>query len=234
MTYIFNTLLYQPLLNVLVLLYLYIPGSDFGLAVISLTILIKTILHPLGVKSIRSQRDLAAIQPQIKEVQEKYKNNKEEQAKALMVLYKKEKLNPFSGCLPLLIQLPILLALYSVFGSGIEGHADLLYSYVSVPVGFNSTFLGLIDLSEPNLILAVLAGIFQHIQIKTGLPKTKITKNSSPSEKMQQQMQYFMPVLMVIILFGLPSAIGLYWITTTIFTIIQQYIIFKKPKEAAK
>ena len=226
---IFNIILYQPLLNVLVLLYLYLPGSDFGLAVISLTIIIKLILYPLGVKSIRSQRDLAALQPKIKELQNKYKDNKEQQTKEIMSLYKTEGINPFSGCLPLLIQLPILLALYRVFWVSFDAsQAHLLYSFVKVPEVFNTTFLGIVDLSSPNIILAILAGVFQFIQIKTSMPKIKPGKSLNTSEKMQKQMQFFMPAFMVIILLNLPSAIGLYWVTTTIFTIGQQYMIFKK------
>ena len=97
-----------------------------------------------------------------------------------------------------------------------------------MPEVFNTTFLGIVDLSSPNIILAILAGVFQFIQIKTSMPKIKPGKSLNTSEKMQKQMQFFMPAFMVIILLNLPSAIGLYWVTTTIFTIGQQYMIFKK------
>lgn len=225
---IFNTLLYQPLLNVLVLLYLYFPGHDFGVAVILLTILIKLIFYPLGVKAIKSQRDLATLQPKIKALQEKYKDDKETQTKEIMALYREEKINPFAGCLPVLIQLPVLIALYRVFWSGLNPEQmALLYNFVPNPGLVNSMFLGIIDLAQPNLILAVLAGVLQFIQIRTSTPPVKINKSSSTSDHMQKQMQFFMPAFMVIILFRLPSAVGLYWITTTLFTIAQQYIINK-------
>lgn len=227
----FNVVLYQPLLNILVLFYLYIPGHDFGVAVIALTILIKLIFYPLGSKAIKSQRALSALQPKMKEIQEKYKDNKEQQTKEMMALYKREKINPFSGCLPILIQLPVLLALYRVFWYGLNPEKmTLLYSFVPLPGTINPSFLGLINLAEPNIILAVMAGILQFIQIKTSMPPKKINKKSNVSDHMQKQMQFFMPVFMVIILFRLPSAIGLYWVTTTIFTIIQQYCILKKTK----
>lgn len=230
---IFNTILYQPLLNVLVLLYLYFPGHDFGIAIILLTILIKLIFYPLGAKAIKSQKDLAGLQPKIKEVQEKYKDDKETQTKEIMALYKNEKINPFSGCLPILIQLPVLIALYRVFWVGLSPDQMVwLYSFVPNPGVVNSMFLGIVDLASPNMVLAVLAGILQFVQIRSSVPPTKITKNSSTSEHMQRQMQYFMPVFMVIILFRLPSAVGLYWITTTIFTIAQQYIINKGTRKA--
>lgn len=228
---IFNLILYQPLLNALVLLYLYLPGHDFGVAVIVLTVLIKFIFYPLGAKAIKSQRALSTLQPKIKEIQERLKDNKEEQTKEIMALYKTEKISPFSGCLPLLIQLPVLLALYRVFWLGLKPEQmTLLYSFVPSPGIINSSFLGIVNLAEPNIILALLAGILQFIQIKKSMPAVKVKKGSGVSEHMQKQMQFFMPIFMVLILFRLPSAIGLYWVTTTIFTIIQQYVILKKEK----
>jgi YidC/Oxa1 family membrane protein insertase len=230
----FNAILYRPLLNGLILLYEFLPGHDFGVAIIVLTILIKFILYPLGAQGVKSQKILSELQPKIKEIQSKYKNNKEEQTKMLMALYKEKKVNPFAGCLPLLIQLPILFALYRVFWKGfkLEQTAGLLYSFVPNPGVINTFFLGVINLANPNFILALLAGIFQFFQVKMASPqvKSKSEKNqaSNFSQAMQNQMQYFMPAFTVIILFRLPSAIGLYWVVVTLFTIIQQYFIFKK------
>jgi len=230
----FNTILYRPLLNILVLLYEYLPGHDFGVAVIVLTILIKFLFYPLGIKAIESQKALSGLQPKMKEIQEKYKDNKEQQTKEIMGLYKKEKINPFSGCLPVLIQLPVLIALYRVFWSGLQPEQmALLYNFVSLPGTINPTFFGIVDLAKPNLIIAFLAGIFQFIQIKKATPKSKKDKKQAPgfSGQMQKQMQYFMPAFMVLILFRLPSAVGLYLLTTTLFTIVQQYVIFRKKND---
>lgn len=231
----FNTILYRPLFNLLVLLYKYLPGHDFGVAVIVLTILIKFLFYPLGTKAIKSQKALSELQPKIKEIQEKYKDNKEKQAKEIMALYRREKISPFSGCLPLLIQLPVLIALYRVFWRGLQPEqVTFLYSFVSSPGSINPIFFGIVDLAKPNLVLAVLAGIFQFLQTKMSVPKTKTDKGEKTgfSGQMQKQMQYFMPIFMVLILFRLPSAIGLYWLTTTLFTIAQQYFLLKKqPKE---
>ncbi|MCJ7829521.1 YidC/Oxa1 family membrane protein insertase, partial [Patescibacteria group bacterium] len=127
----FNIILYKPLFNALVLLYQYLPGHDFGIAVIILTIIIRLILYPLMVQSIRSQKVVSELQPKIQEIQLKYKNDKEKLAKATMELYQKEKINPFGGCLPLLIQLPILIALYQVFWKGLQPGAMVnLYNFV--------------------------------------------------------------------------------------------------------
>ncbi len=216
------------------MLYEYLPGHDFGIAVIALTVLIKFALYPLGAKGIKSQKSLSELQPRIKEIQLKHKDNKEEQTKAMMALYKEKKMNPFSGCLPVLIQLPILIALYRVFWKGFQPEqVALLYSFVPDPGVINAFFLGIIDLAKPNLILAVLAGIFQFFQVKMISPKTKSKKKQDAgfSGQMQKQMQYFMPAFTIIILFRLPSAIGLYWIVITLFTIIQQRFILNSGGE---
>jgi YidC/Oxa1 family membrane protein insertase len=230
---IFNIILYQPLFNILILFYEYVPGHDFGIAVIILTVLIKFLFYPLGIKTIKSQKALSELQPKIKLIQEKYKNDKEKQVKETMDLYKKEKTNPFSGCLPLLIQFPVLIALFLVFktfeGGLSSEELTFLYSFVSSPE-INTYFLGLIDLVEPSIYLAVLAGIGQFFQVKMtsikSMPNTG--KSSDFSRVMQKQMQYFLPGFTVFILLNLPSAIGLYWLVTTLFTILQQYFILRK------
>lgn len=230
---IFNTILYRPLFNILVLFYEYLPGHDFGVAVIVLTILIKFLFYPLGVKAIKSQKALSELQPKIKEIQDKYKQDKERQTKETMKFYQKEKINPFSGCLPLLVQFPVLIALFYVFkifqGGLTPAELELLYPFVSCPE-INTMFLGIVDLVKPSMLLAVLAGIGQFFQTKMNIPKTKLSKNktSNFSGIMQKQMLYFFPVFTVIILFKLPAAIGLYWLTTTVFTITQQYFIITR------
>lgn len=228
-SYLFNLLLYQPLFNILVLFYEYIPGKSFGFAIIILTVLIKLILYPLGSRAIKSQKELSELQPKIKELQEKYKD-KEEQAKQLMALYKKEKINPFSGFLPLFIQLPILIALYQVFWKGLDpAQLSLLYNFIPSPGSINSLFLGFLDLAKSNTWLAILVGVTQFLQIKLAIPKNDPKKkNNDFSTHLQKQMQYFMPVFITLIFFGLPAALGIYFITSSLFTIIQQYIILKK------
>jgi YidC/Oxa1 family membrane protein insertase len=230
----FNTILYQPLLNALIWIYQYLPGQDFGIAVIVLTVIIRIALYPLMIKSLKSQKALSELQPKIQEIQQKYKDNKEQQSKEMMALYQKEKINPFGGCLPFLLQLPILIALYRVFWKGLSPEAmNYLYSFVPNPGAINPSFLGLINLAEPNLILAFVAGITQFFQSKTLLPQKKETKGKKDqmgqfSDMMQKQMLYFFPILTVLILWRLPSAIGVYWIVTALFSIGQQKLIFKK------
>jgi YidC/Oxa1 family membrane protein insertase len=227
----FNLILYQPLLNVLVLLYEYLPGHDFGVAVIVLTFLTRVVLHPLVAQSVRSQKTLGNLQPKISEIQKKYKDDKEKQVRATMELYQKEKVNPFSGCLPLLIQMPLLIALYRVFWKGLAPEEmSFLYGFVPNPGQIDPNFLGIINLSKPNGILAFIAGISQFFQSRMMLPKTQKTERKTGfqfGDVMQKQMLYFFPAFTILILWNFPSAIGLYWATSTIFSIIQQYFILK-------
>ena len=131
---ILKMIFYQPLYNGLILIYNFIPGHDLGISIILLTLLIRFVLYPLNNLSIRSQKALQDIQPKIKQVQKEFANNKEQQAKELLKLYKEHKVNPFSSCLPLLIQLPFLIALFSVFKTGITDTAFAdLFSFSGRP-----------------------------------------------------------------------------------------------------
>jgi len=230
----FYIILYQPLFNSLVILYNYIPGHDFGVAIIFLTLIIRIILFPLSIKSVHSQRSLQKLQPKLQEIQKKYKDNKEKQAKEILDLYKKEKINPFSGLLLTLIQLPILIALYQVFWEGLNPKKlATLYSFVSNPGLIDPLFIHIIDLSKPNILFAILAGLIQYFQTKMLVPQNSQNKSGQKkevdfSQVMQKQMLYFLPVFTVIILISLPSALGLYWIISGLFSIVQQYLIFKK------
>jgi len=234
---IFNELLYRPLFNSLVFLYQTVSFFDFGIAIIILTIGIRLLLYPLSGRAVKSQKEMMAIQPEVKKLQEQYKTNKDEQMKKIMALYKEKKVNPFSGCLPILIQLPIIIALYWVFLAGFDNESlDSLYSFIPDPGTINHIFLGFIDLSKQNLYLALIAGVLQFYQSKMLLDEQKknqpnINKNDI-SHSMSKQMTYVMPFITVIIAYTLHSGLALYWATTTLFSIIQQWIVFKKQETA--
>lgn len=227
----FNIVLYQPLLNILILFYLYLPGRDFGVAIILLTILIKLILLPSSLEAIQSQRALINLQPKIKEIQKRYKDNREEQSRAFLDLYKKEKINPFASFLPLLLQIPIFIALYKIFLTGLDQEVlkKNLYRFIPVPKTINLNFLGIIDLTRPNFLMALLAGILQFIQSKFSLFNKKTDKKDA-GQIIQSQMTYLISFLTVFIVWKLGSIIGLYWITSTLFSIGEQYIINAKVK----
>jgi len=235
---IFNEVLYRPLFNALIWLYNTIPFHDLGLAIIILTVLIRLILYPLSKKAIQSQKAMAELQPKIKEIQKKYKN-KEEQVKEMTALYKKYKINPMAGCLPILIQLPILIALFRVFSAGLDPEQlNTLYSFIQRPESLDFMFLGLIDLSQRSIILALVAGFSQFVLSKMSFPKKSAgqKKSNKPggldfSSLMGQQMIYFMPLITVFFGLSFPAALPLYWIVITLFGIFQQY--FTKIKLAS-
>lgn len=233
----FYVTLYQPFFNGLILLYEYLPGHDFGLAVVILTALIKLALHPLTIKGLKAQRLMADLQPKIKEIQEKFKGDSSQQNKAMMELYKQTKVNPFSGCFLLLLQLPILVALYQVFLKVLssESFNDILYGFVANPGAIQPHFLWVFDFNNKVFIgvLAVMAGLAQFWQSKISSPqpqsKTNKTKNQPDfSGLMQKQMLYLFPALGVFIVWKFGAVIGLYWIFTSVFSIIEQMIVNKK------
>lgn len=233
MIQLYNAILFQPLLNLLVFLYDHI--GDIGISIIIITILIRIILLYPSFKALKSQKALQELQPKIKKLQEQHKDNKEEQTKALMDFYKENKVNPFSSCLPMLIQLPIIFALYRVFRTGLsEIDTSLLYSFIESPGNINTMFLGIVNMAETNIFLAILAGVLQFVQSKMMLSKNKNNKpvkGAGPLGDMQgmlgKQMTYLMPAMTVFIAMSLPSGLALYWITTTLFAIAQQYVIMR-------
>jgi len=234
MAEIFKIIFYQPILNLLVLLYNIIPGHDLGVAIILLTIIIKIILLPLSKKSLNSQKALQELQPKIEDIKRKYADKKEEQAKAMMQLYKENKVNPFSSCLPLLIQLPFLIAVFQVFRDGLaNGSLNLVYPFITKPEAINTISLGFLNLSQKSIALAILAGAAQFWQSKMMMTKRPVEKTPAAKDEdmmtiMNKQMLYMMPVLTVFIAISFPAGLSLYWLVTTVLTALQQIYIFKK------
>ncbi|MBI5793741.1 membrane protein insertase YidC [Candidatus Uhrbacteria bacterium] len=241
----FHTVLYLPIFNLLVFLYDFLPGADVGFAIIALTVLIKLILWPFMTTSLRSQKALQELQPKIDALKAQHGENKETLAKAMMELYQKEKVNPLSSCLPIIIQLPILIALYRVLLGGFAPETlGQLYSFVHNPGTINTLFLGTIDLSHKSTYLAILAGYFQFMQTRMMItrrpPKQVAGKKGAMDEtmlaSMNKSMLMFMPVMTVLIGVGLPGGLTLYWVTVNIVSILQQQFVFSKirhPKTAA-
>ena len=232
---IYNTILYQPLLNLLVWLYNVIPGNDIGVAIILLTIFIKLLLYPFAAQSLRSQKGLQKLQPKIEELKKKHGGNREALSKDMMALYKAEKVNPFSSCLPLLIQFPFLIAVYQVFRAGLSnGSLDSLYSFVVNPGMINPISFGIIDLAVPSIPLALLAGAAQYWQAKMMISKQQPKVPGSGDERglanMNKQMIYFMPLITVFIGATFPGGLALYWLAMTLLTGLQQKFMFRTKK----
>jgi YidC/Oxa1 family membrane protein insertase len=207
------------------------------LAVIVLTILVKIILFPLSQKSIESQAQMNILAPELNKIKASGAS-KEEQARLTFELYKKHKTNPFSGCLLVLIQIPIIFALYYVFFKGINFQSELLYSFVHVPEHINMIFLGVLDITKKSLVLAILAGVSQYLQayfMPKPAPSSSSTGSSfqdSFSKSMNMQMKYIFPFIVAFIAYSISGAVALYWITSNIFMVGQQ--IYVKKKEFSK
>lgn len=236
-------LLYKPLFNVLMLLYVYIPGHDLGLAIIGLTLIIRIILFPSYLKTLQAQQSLKKLQPHIDRVKEEYKHDKTQQSQELVKLYQEHKVNPLGGCLPLIIQLPVLYALYRVFAAGLsdESLTHLYAWFPKVPTTINTTFLEFthipsltINLAVSNLYLAILAGIVQLVQsllMKRLQPTSGTGSDGGMAKIINTQMVYFFPIFTVFIAWSLPAALSLYWVATTFFMVVQQIIILKRIQE---
>lgn len=229
---IWNTVLYNPLVNFLAFLISIIPGGDVGVAVIILTLLVKIILYPLSQRAIISQAKMSLLAPELNKIKTKG-GNKEEQAKQTFDLYKKHKTNPFSGCLLILIQIPIIFALYYVFYKGMKFDSNSLYPFIQAPEHINMLFLGILDISGKSLFLAILAGISQYFQAYfMPQPPTSTDKTGSFQESfaksMQMQMKYVFPFIIAFVAYSVSGAIALYWVTSNVFAIGQQIYANKK------
>ena len=216
--------LIKPISDLLMFLSKIVPGHDLGIVIILLTLIIRLVLFPLSRQSIRAQSKMASHKDQIKEIQAKYKT-KEEQSRELMKFYKENKINPFSGCLPMIIQLVILIALYQVF-IGILNSQDSSINYI---------FLGFLDLSKKNVVLAVLAGISQIFASLLAMKRTASIPQPGASEKsaamqknLNRQMSYILPVFTVFIALKLPAGLALYWVASTTLGVVQDYYLYKK------
>jgi len=159
----FNQFLYRPLLNILVVLCLFLPGKDFGLAVIVLTVFLKSLLLPLTAKTLKNQNDIKKIQPKLKKIQKKYKDDEVKQVEELKKLYDKYDINPFASLTPLLIQFPILIALYQVFLRDLS--QENLYSFIPNIQEINYSFFG-INLTNSSLVLATIAIVIYFFQLQ--------------------------------------------------------------------
>ena len=239
MTFLFDLIFYKPVLNFLVFLYNHLPAHDFGLSIIILTVVIKLVLYPLSQHTIKSQKELQELQPKLEELKTKFKDNKEEQAKATMALYREHKINPFSSCLPLIIQLPFLFAVFKVFRTfGQTMDTSMLYSFTNVPEFSNGLKLfNYIDLSKPNVVLAVLAGGAQFWQTKMMMTKKPAIKTPDSQDEnmasiMNKQMMYMMPIITIVIGVSLPGGLTLYWFVFSILSALQQLYVFKQKNKA--
>lgn len=236
---IYNIVFYQPLFNGLVYLTGIVPFHDVGVAIIALTVLVRLVLFPFTHRSIKTQVKMKQLEPELRGIREEFKDKKEEQARRTMELYRKHGVSPFSGCLMLLIQLPILIALYRVFFAPIG--PDGLYDFVHLPAQFRTVFLGLVDMGKRSIVLAVISAVSQYAQVKLASPsKQHAVAGGSGKDRTQDfsrmlsfQTTYFLPLFILFISLSLPAAVTLYWTASNIFAIVHESIVRKKAAQIA-
>lgn len=215
----FNFLFYQPILQSLIFIYQKIAFQNLGTAIILLTIFIRLILLPFFHRGAKDQTVIQHLQPLVKKIQQDYKNDKEKQTRELLGLYRQHHVNPFSSFLLLIIQLPILIALYRVFLGGIQDQT----------IFANYHFL-FFDLTQKSLLLVVLAALAQCLQGWLSLPPKKEKGGGFALQTNQLMLLFVGPLLALVILRNLPSALSLYWLMSSVFSVGQQWFINKNIK----
>src|SRR3989344_4415335 len=233
MSALFNALISKPFYNGLILLIKLLPFFDAGVIVIIFTVIIKLILLPLSITASPAQLQMTGIEKDLHLIKEKYKDNKEEQSRKTIEYYREKGINPFASFFILIIQLPIIIGLYQVFlKSGLPAINNvLLYSFIPTPHSVNMMFLGLINIADKSIILALIAGITTYFQISLASGSTS-TQGGDIAKAMQTQMKYFFPILVVFISYSISAALALYWITSNVFAILQEIYIKKKYHKA--
>jgi YidC/Oxa1 family membrane protein insertase len=229
MVYLYHLIFKYPILNLLVYFYQTVAFHNLGLAIILVTLFIRLILYPFFHAGAKQQVLMQRIQPHMKKIQEQHKDDREKQAQALMALYKEHGVNPFSTILLLIIQLPILIALYRIILYTIPSASWTgLYSFVATPGVINPMFLGFINLAKANIWMVIAAAIAQFFQARLAIWRdpNNTTALSAP-EKLARQTAFIAPVVTLVIFYGLPAAVGLYWLFSSLFSVIQQIIVNK-------
>ena len=228
----------DPVYNALVFFINVVPGGDVGIAIILVTVLVKLILFPLSKKAVRTQMIMKRLEPRLKEIKDKYKEDKQKQAEQMMLVYKENEINPLSGLGIILIQLPLIFALYWAFYRGGLPviNPEILYSFIDLPSIVNMNFLGMVDMAGRSLLLAAAAGITQYYQISLTLPPIKDRKENATlkedlARSFQLQMKYVMPAFVFVVAYFISAAVALYWLTSNIFGIGQEFVIRKQVRE---
>ncbi len=227
---LYHSIVFNPLYNGLIYLMDVFPWMDAGIAVIIFTILVRLVLFPLSKKAIVTQVRMKQLEPQLRHIRESMKDDKQAQALKTMALYKEKGVSPFSSFFVLLIQLPIIYALYAIFmRSGLPVvNETLLYSFVQVPV-INMHFLGLLDISKSSVYLAVIAAAAQFFQLHFSL-----AANPGPGGgggqmdaalAMTKNMKYVFPVIIFIISYKIAAVVAIYWTITSLFTLAQELVV---------
>ncbi|MDD4930784.1 MAG: YidC/Oxa1 family membrane protein insertase [Candidatus Colwellbacteria bacterium] len=225
MSSLFNAILYHPILNAMVFLYNTIAFRDLGIAIIFITIVVRFVLFPMYQKTLRQQAISAKMNPEMLRIQKEFKDDKERQTKELLALYQKYKINPFYMILVLLIQIPVFFAIWKAITAGASGAvSSALYPFITDPGTMNKMFLGLVDLGSRSILIAIIAAALQFLQMRMSMAMTPKNANM-PAAFSGNQMAFIMGGVTLAVLWNLPAALGIYWVATTVFSIVQQWIV---------
>lgn len=220
---LFRQIFFNPLYNLLIAISAFLPGQSLGGAIIVLTILVKLALLPFQHQALKAQKKLKLLEPQLQALKKNYHQDRTEQAKQIMALYRAHGINPLTTFWTILIQIPIVLALFLVFRDSATLHPDLLYSFVPRPETVSVSWLGLIDLTKAFFPLSLAVGLSQFIQLWLAFPSS--SSPASPAVQIQKQMRYWLPIFIVFAASTLPAAISLYWLTSNLFAIAHELFI---------
>lgn len=235
-SYIWHTFFFDPVYNGLVFFISVVPGGDVGVAIIATTVVVKVILLPLSIKATKTQIVMREIEPKLKQIKETI-SDKQEQAVAMMNLYKESGINPFVSIFLIFLQIPILIALYlSVYSGGgvaLPGiNTDILYGFIVFPETISMIFLGWQDITARSLPIAVVAGVAQFIHAQMTIPKSaprepgvEVTLKDELSRNLQTQMRYVMPVMIFGFAYFLSAAIALYFAISALVAIAQEFVV---------
>lgn len=226
---VFRTFITEPFLNFLIFVASVLPNHNLGIAIIVLTLLVKLILYFPTQKSMEGQRKMQLIQPKVEELRKRFKDDPKKLHEETMKLWRTEKVNPFQSCLPILLQLPILIGLLYVVrdGSNLALSREFIYGfYQDLSWGFNTFFLGL-DLTQPNWVFPPILVLLQFLQMKLSFAAAA-RKQTAPQDKAQKTQQmmmtYTLPFVIGFLAINFPGAVSLYWGVSTIFAIGQQVV----------
>ena len=189
--------------------------QNYGLSIILFTIVVKVLLLPLTIKQTKSTKAMQDIQPKIQEIQTKYKDKPEKQQQEIMKIYTEAKINPLAGCLPLLIQMPILIALFSVLREPVTYGVFVDQEQLATAA---KGFLWVQDLTKPDVILAILSGATTILMQTLMMPKDQ-------QQGSMKMMTYVMSAMMLFWGFTFPAGLTLYWTIGNVFAIAQHYLI---------
>lgn len=233
-----KTLLLNPLFNALLLIYAILPGRDFGVAVIVLTILIRILLWPLVKKQLHHHKAMKELQPEIAKLKKKAAGDRQKESVMMMELFKEKEINPFGSLGLALLQFPILITLFFVLRQIVDPAkvVEIAYPFVAKlgpiqgiitdPSSFHPSFLGLVDMAQPSLVLAAAAGLAQYFQAKQITPQNM--GGSDAVSRLGFNMTLIFPVITVAIASTLPSALALYWAASSLMAIIQQQAVLSE------